>query len=222
MSAKDKYIKALGFLFKNSVGRLPYYQKFSPDLHFVKNSDHEMQKFLKDELIRFSDSEYRPKFLDIGARDGVRQGIAKGYDYTGIDIIPKSKDVISGDICHCPQILDNSFDVVFSVDVFEHLKRPWDAADECLRITKSGGLIIHRTLFSYRYHPSPIDYWRFSSQCLEYLFTHDQQAVTLFSGYDIRGRRRDRRGGHLSSKPPIDWMGGFRENWQVLWIGRKL
>lgn len=221
MSIKDKYVKSLDYLFKHTVGKLPYYQTYSEHINIIGNSDFIIKEILSNELDKLDGIE-KLKFLDIGARDATRKTIAKGFDYAAIDINPKSESVIMGDICNCPQIPDESFDVVFSIDVFEHLQRPWDAANECLRMTKKDGLIIHRTLFSYRFHPSPIDYWRFSSQCLEYLFTNSNQAETLMSGYDIRGRRRDRRGNYAPSKPPVDWMGGFRENWQVLWIGRKL
>ncbi len=138
-----------------------------------------------------------------------------------MDILPQSKDIIAADICACPEIPDGSFDVVFSTDLFEHVQRPWDAASECIRIAKPGGLLIHRTLFAYRYHPEPVDYWRFSSQGLEYLFTRDGNASTIIKGYDLRGRRRNRRGKNLDTRPPIDWLGGFRENWRVVWIGRK-
>ena len=139
-----------------------------------------------------------------------------------MDIIPGNENVIVGDICNCPEISDDTFDVCFSMDVFEHLKEPWNAAAECIRITKPGGILIHRTLFSYRYHPSPVDFWRFSSNGLEYLFNRSGKTETILKGYDIRGRRRDHRGSNANNKPPIDWLGGFRENWQVLWVGRKL
>jgi hypothetical protein len=107
------------------------------------------------------------------------------------------------------------------MDVLEHVAKPWEAAKECIRITKPGGLIIHRTLFAYRYHPSPVDYWRFTSQGLEFLFTESGEAATIIKGYETRRRRRNYTGSSILSKPPIDWMGGFRENWQVLWVGRK-
>lgn len=218
---KVEAVRVIDYIFNHTVAKLPYYRKFSPHIRIIGNSDHLIKQTINQELANFS-GNHSPKFLDVGARDATKKNLASGFKYVALDVNPKSPEVIQADICACPQIADNSFDVVFSTDVLEHVKQPWLAANECLRITKSGGLIIHRTLFSYRYHPSPVDYWRFTSQCLEYLFTESQQAETLVSGYDIRGRRRDRRGNFLSSKPPVDWLGGFRENWQVLWIGRKL
>lgn len=208
----------LDWLFARTLGKFAYYRTFSPNIEILGNSEHLIREILRQELAA---TGRKLTLLDIGARDAVKSKLAVGYDYKGIDIAPKSSTVLQGDICNCPEIPDNSYDVTFSLDVFEHVERPWIAAEECLRLTKPGGLLIHRTLFAYRYHPSPSDYWRFTSQGLEHLFTHTGLASTIVKGYDIRGRRRDRRGSSLVSKPPIDWLGGFRENWQVLWIGRK-
>lgn len=216
-----KLHRVVGWIFQKSLGRLKYYKQFSPDIEIVGNSDQVIRAMLIKEKSRSVSNGRILKFLDVGARDGTKADMAAGFDYHAIDIRPRSSGVLAGDICSCPHVPDDSFDVVFSLDVFEHVQRPWDAAKECIRITKPGGLLIHRTLFAYRYHPIPNDYWRFSSQGLEYLFTSAGPATTVLKGYDIRTRRKDHRGYNLLTKPPIDWLGGFRENWKVLWIGRK-
>jgi SAM-dependent methyltransferase len=212
---------AIGYLFNKSLGRLKYFNTFSADIEIIDNSDLAIKNILSKELNALNNKNIKPKFLDVGARDTSKSYYALGFDYHAMDMMPQADGVMVGNICNCPEISDDTFDVVFSLDVFEHLQRPWDAAQECIRIAKPNGLLIHRTLFSYRYHPEPVDYWRFSSQCLEYLFTNTEKASTVLKGYDIRGRRRNRLGKHLNHRPPIDWLGGFRENWQVLWIGRK-
>lgn len=214
----SKTVSAIDWIFYSTLGRMNYFKEFSPDIQILGNTQALIVDVLKKERLTRNE---KLKFLDIGARDAVRSSIAEGYEYYGMDIQPGSKDVMVGDICACPEIEDNTFDVIFSMDVLEHVSKPWDAAKESIRIVKPGGLIIHRTLFSYRYHPSPVDYWRFTSQGLEYLFTESGETETLIKGYETRRRRRNYTGSSISSKPPIDWLGGFRENWQVLWIGRK-
>lgn len=208
--------------FHATLGRLPYFNRYAPDIELVGNSDEVVRDAIHDHIARLSAvGTAMPRFLDIGARDGTRAEFAKGCKYVGMDVSPLGEDIIAADICHCPELPDAGFDIVFSFDVFEHLQRPWDAAAECVRLAKPGGLIVCRTLFAYRYHPDPLDYWRFSSQCLEYLFTNGGTAETVLKGYDVRGRRRNRRGVSAHQRTPLDWMGGFRENWQALWIGRK-
>lgn len=208
--------------FAHTIGRLPAYQRYAPGIKLVGSSDRVVRDYIAAHVEALTASSLKPRFLDFGARDGVRARFAAGCDYVGADIHPQGPDIIRADICNCPEVADASFDIVFSFDVFEHVVAPWRAAEECVRIVRPGGLIVCRTLFAYRYHPEPHDYWRFSSQGLEHLFTSAGGAETLVSGYDVRERRRNRRGESIDHRPPIDWLGGWRENWQVLWIGRKL
>jgi SAM-dependent methyltransferase len=213
--------KLLDFLFSHTLGRLPAYRRWSPDIEIV-DSIPLIKSLLAEERARIEEREgRRPRVIDIGARRKERAWLAEGYEYHSMDIIPQAEDVVVGDICSCPEIADASYDVVMSFDVFEHVERPWDAALEAIRILRPGGLMIHRTLFAYRYHPSPIDYWRFSAQGLEYLFSRTGEMETLVSAYDLRIRREDKRGTSLRDRPPIDFLGGFRENWRTLYIGRK-
>ncbi len=64
---------------------------------------------------------------------------------------------------------DNSFDFVISDQVIEHLKDPQKATRETYRILKKGGIAIHTTCFLIYLHPSPKDFWRFSSEALKLL-----------------------------------------------------
>ena len=210
-------VTIMDWIFKNTIGLLPYFRNYSTHINILGDTE----KLIKELLVEELSHGEKMNFIDIGARDGVKTKLAVGYAYTGMDISPRSEDIIFGDICNCPQIPDNTYDVVFSMDVFEHVKYPWKAAAESIRIAKPGGLIIHRTLFAYRYHPCPHDFWRFTSQGLEFLFVDSGKVTTVLKGYETRKRRRNHRGSTPNSKPPIDWLGGFRENWQVLWIGRK-
>lgn len=61
------------------------------------------------------------------------------------------------------------FDFVISEQVIEHLKNPQKAISESYRVLKRGGIGIHTTCFVNYFHPSPEDFWRFSSHALRYL-----------------------------------------------------
>lgn len=196
--------------------------QFSPEIEVLGDSLEVITALLAKDRDRHGGRT--PTYLDVGGRKGERANVASGYEYLAMDLEPRAEHVVVGDICHCPEIPDNTYDVVASYDVFEHLQRPWDAARECIRITKPGGLLIHRTLFAYRYHPIPIDYWRFTAQGLEYLFTRDGDVETVRKGYDLRKRRVNHLGWPMTGNrdvPPVDFWGGFRENWLVLFVGRK-
>ena len=152
--------------------------------------------------------------------------MAGPLDYHILDVDPKveGRNVVQGDICDCPQIPSDSFDCVFSNNVFEHVPEPWLAAAETGRILKPGGLAMCLTIFSWRYHPVPGDYWRYTHSALELIFERYGGLTTLASGYDLRDRRQNKVGGKLEGGldcAPVDDLGGWRENWIVYYIGQR-
>jgi len=157
------------------------------------------------------------RVLEIGGRDNPYRERFSNYDYLNLDLSETGPGVLLGDITGCPQIEDASFDAIISVDVFEHINRPWLATKEIGRLLKPGGLTYHSTLFSWRYHPCPIDYWRFTPDALRFLF-EDLEHVD--SGFDDLERRRDIFGKGGNKLTP-DAFGGWRENWRVFYAGKK-
>ena len=175
-----------------------------------------------------SHKDHRPlSFMDAGGRHGENRYYARDfekYNILEIDKNAKGPNLVYGDICKCPKIKDNTYDIVFSGDVFEHIKEPWLAAEECVRITKPGGLNIHVTLFSWRWHPCPVDTYRYTHEGLSYLFERTKKISSLFAGYDLNQRRNNNRGGKMKDRVdavPLDDMEGFRDNWRVVFVGRK-
>lgn len=144
------------------------------------------------------------------------------YRYHDLNLVESDiPNTIIADITDCrSEIPDNSFDFIFSSDVFEHIDRPWLAAEEIGRILKPGGITVHHTLWSWRNHPCPIDYWRYSPECLEFLFNG---LTVLEKGYDLSQRRYDQPGQWRSGNDsvPVDQFGGWREHWSVYVVARK-
>lgn len=65
---------------------------------------------------------------------------------------------------------DEEFDAVIAVSVWEHLERPWIAADAVHRVLKEGGLVYIATHQTFPIHGYPSDYFRFSVEALNVLF----------------------------------------------------
>lgn len=61
------------------------------------------------------------------------------------------------------------FGTAVCLNVIEHVENPFEIFDAIYRIMRPGGLVIISTVFSFPYHPSPRDYWRFSPDCLRML-----------------------------------------------------
>jgi SAM-dependent methyltransferase len=147
-----------------------------------------------------------------------------GFEYYNIDLRDdKQENTYVGNAENMP-IEDNSFDFIFTSDTFEHLERPWVVAKEMMRVLKPGGCIGMITCFSWRYHESPIDYWRFTPHCLKFLF---KDLEVIETNWDITNRRADRKkgfqgNGSCNDLVPEDYLGAWRENWRVFYIGRKI
>jgi SAM-dependent methyltransferase len=57
-------------------------------------------------------------------------------------------------------IPDNTFDIVVSGNVIEHVKKIWTWMRELTRITKPGGLVVTVNPVNWAYHANPVDCWR--------------------------------------------------------------
>lgn len=62
-------------------------------------------------------------------------------------------------------------DVVIAEQVLEHVARPWDAVSNLRRMCRDGGVVVVTTPFMLRRHEEPKDYWRFTEDGLEVLFS---------------------------------------------------
>ncbi len=67
----------------------------------------------------------------------------------------------------CP---DATFDVVFSANVIEHVRKVWRWLPELARITKIGGYVICINPVSWPYHAAPVDCWRLFPEAYKALF----------------------------------------------------
>jgi hypothetical protein len=136
--------------------------------------------------------------------------------------------VINADIADSNLDISEEYDIVFSHEVFEHLAKPWIAAENCLKLTKVNGLNIHIAPFAWRYHPFPIDCFRYTHAGFKALFDVDNYPVEIVaSGYDIgkrRGNVNTQYGFWKSARdmPPRDKLGGFMENWETLFACRRI
>lgn len=206
----------------------------------------------KEEIARsyiFAEPGGSRRFLDVGARDGALTyllGISgnleyseatyranldrfrRQHEYYGMDLKSEGgANILIGDICADDYVPRHAsfagfFDVVYSNNVFEHLRRPWIAARNILALLKPGGLGIAIAPFAQRYHQSPEDYFRYTHVGMRSLFEDAAPIDVLACGYDLSGRRNDWQGsGEHNDIVPVDRFGAWRETWFTLLIFRK-
>jgi SAM-dependent methyltransferase len=82
---------------------------------------------------------------------------------------------------------DDSVDLVIAQEVLEHVGDFTELVDEICRVLKPGGAFFCQVPFQIGFHPGPKDYWRFTLQGLEHLFspprwTREDLRITLGHG----------------------------------------
>ena len=114
------------------------------------------------------------KILDLGGRDRSKIDRSQTYgehDITVFDIIDSKNVDVVGDAHNLSKYFKpNSFDVIVSSSVFEHLHSPWKVVTEMNKVLKTNGLVFISTHQSVGIHDQPWDYFRFSEYSWQALF----------------------------------------------------
>lgn len=90
---------------------------------------------------------------------------------------------IKGDITDINLKLDKTFDILFSKDTFEHILNPWDTTNNLTKLLKNNGIILFFVPFSWRYHASPYDTYRYSHTGLQFIIERLGCIKKIQSGY---------------------------------------
>jgi len=151
------------------------------------------------------------RVLEIGSRCVSSQAHWKRFfpdvQYTGIDIIDGDNVDLVADAHKLSDYFEKeSFDLVLSFAVFEHLAMPWLVAEEISKVLKVGGHVAIETHFSYSEHELPWHFFQFNSTALESMFNEALGFDVIDSGLDspIVGRFADEAAPHLRGKSVSD------------------
>lgn len=68
-----------------------------------------------------------------------------------------------------PYHYQGHFGTACCLNVIEHVQNPFRVFAALYQIMRQDSLLVIETVFSFPYHPSPLDYWRYSPDCLRYL-----------------------------------------------------
>ncbi|OCX50670.1 hypothetical protein BEL04_23165 [Mucilaginibacter sp. PPCGB 2223] len=112
-------------------------------------------------------------------REVIKPMVGK-YEGVDLDMNPRADHHIGFD--SKTTLPDNYCDIILSNQVLEHVDSPSGYLQEALRILKPGGSIICTTHGYWFYHPTPNDYWRWTSAGLRKTIEDEGFRITSFFG----------------------------------------
>jgi len=122
--------------------------------------------------------------IDFGCGDmpykSVIQPLVKNY--IGVDLVMNPLAEHHIDFDSKTTLPDNYCDIILSNQVLEHVDSPQSYLSEALRILKPGGSIILTTHGYWYYHPTPFDYWRWTSAGLRKIVEAEGFSISSFHG----------------------------------------
>lgn len=144
---------------------------------------------LWDWLVGFANNS-DSSVLEIGAREVAGKSQCKQRlplaRYTGFDFHPGANVDVVGDAHRLSDYFaPDSFDVVYSAAVYEHLAMPWVVAEEIAKVLRPGGVACILTHFSYSEHEMPWHFFQFNSTGLEALFNEHLGFKTVEAGKEL-------------------------------------
>jgi SAM-dependent methyltransferase len=88
-------------------------------------------------------------------------------------------------------VADDSYDIVFSAQVIEHVRKIWRWMPEVARVCRPGGLVITINPVSWHYHESPVDCWRIYPEGMRALSEDAGLEVLLSEWGSVEMRRAE-------------------------------
>ncbi|MDQ6771103.1 MAG: class I SAM-dependent methyltransferase [Gemmatimonadota bacterium] len=123
--------------------------------------------------------------LDVGSEDAPYRELLRGSHLITMDVVPDYGADVVCDI-HAMSIATDSLDSIIATEVLEHCRDPRLAVSEIYRVLRPGGTCIVTTRFICAFHPTPRDYYRFTWDSLEDIFSRFSKAEIIAHGSTLQ------------------------------------
>lgn len=136
-------------------------------------SRHNFKQFV---LINAKKIKKNKVILNIGAGGEVAELLKLvGLKFKEVDIDPLRKPDYIMSIENMDKIKSNSIDVIFCMEVLEHVANPFKAVSEIQRVLKKNGIFIGSTPFILSIHDEPYDFFRYTKYGIRNLFSEFEE-----------------------------------------------
>jgi SAM-dependent methyltransferase len=139
-----------------------------------------LARWLEREAAQAHERYGRYRLLDVGCGDKPYLPFFEPFaaSYVGVDPVENPLAELQGSVEALP-VENASYDVVLCAQVLEHCDDPAQAIRELARVTAPGGRVLASTHGVQVYHPSPVDYWRWTHAGLERLFRENAEWASV-------------------------------------------
>ena len=142
-------------------------------------------------FLKIAQAKENPRVLELGTRrvNSCASTIRKHWvpnasEYIGTDFQEGLDVDIVSDIHSLSDTFGkNSFDVLISCSVYEHVRNPWIATAEISKIMRPKGIVFTSTHNTFPIHAHPYDYWRYTRESLNVLFGEELKFNCLQTEY---------------------------------------
>ncbi|WP_161971421.1 methyltransferase domain-containing protein [Synechococcus sp. BS56D] len=122
------------------------------------------------------------RILCVGSSGAITNYLRASYpssEFVTLDLDVRRNPDILADITYYHS--DSPYDVIFMMEVLEHIPRPHLAVQSCYALLKPCGYFVLSTPFLFPIHDKPYDYYRYTEYGLRYLLSE-------FNNVDIKPR----------------------------------
>jgi SAM-dependent methyltransferase len=136
--------------------------------------------------------EIGPDGFPSAYRSAVERGSARPSEWHTLDLFADARLTFRAESEYRFPIPDDSYDVVVSGQVIEHVRKTWVWIKEVARVCKPGGTVITINPVSWPYHEAPIDCWRVFPEGMKALYDEASLDVLVseWESLELPGFRR--------------------------------
>jgi len=105
-------------------------------------------------------------------------------EYIGVDMQKgNGVDVVEDCIYYCYNYyqIGEEFDLILCLDMLEHTKEPFEIIESAKQCLKPNGVLLVTSVFNFKIHEYPNDYWRFTPECFKMLLGSNNRVYKIGS-----------------------------------------
>ena len=105
-------------------------------------------------------------------------------EYVGVDMQQgNGVDVVADCIDYCYDYYqsEEEFDLILCLDMLEHAKEPFEVIESAKERLKPNGVLLVTSVFNFKIHEYPNDYWRFTPECFKMLLGNNYRVYKIGS-----------------------------------------